>query len=204
MYGSHDTDTLDTVRVTNVDAAFRLFFSVSREFALEATTQRVLLRVVELATELGAQGREGKPVGALCVVGDSAPVAPHCQQMLMNPFKDYDARHRNILDPGLTETVKELSRMDGAFVVSGEGVIESAAAWGTPPNTSEWRPDSATLFAMLQPDRRPPTMHPEREMKTRVEAIMRRDSDLGVMSAMGRKSDGCSTYNGARSTSDAP
>jgi len=47
----------------------------------------------------------------------------------MNPFKGYDAEHRNVLDPGLTETVKELSRIDGAFIITDAGVIESAGTY---------------------------------------------------------------------------
>ncbi|HKJ85827.1 MAG TPA: diadenylate cyclase, partial [Spirochaetia bacterium] len=129
VYGSHDPGILDTIQITDVEAAFRLFFSVSRELSLDASTQRVMLRVVELAAELAAEGREGKPTGALFVVGDHAAVGAHCQQMLMNPFKGYDAEHRNVLDPGLTETVKELSRIDGAFIITDAGVIESAGTY---------------------------------------------------------------------------
>jgi DNA integrity scanning protein DisA with diadenylate cyclase activity len=129
VYGSHDPGVVDSIQVTDVQAAFSLFFSVSRELDLGASTQRVMLRVVELAVELATEGREGKPTGALFVVGDSVEVGRHCQQMLMNPFKGYDEKHRNILDPGLTETIKELSRIDGAFVITDDGVIESAGTY---------------------------------------------------------------------------
>ena len=120
---------LDTIQVTDVSAAFRLFFSVSRELSMDASTQRVMLRVVELVAEIADEGREGKPVGALFVVGDSDAVLQHCQQMLMNPFKGYDPEHRNVLDPGLSETIKELSRIDGAFIVTDAGMIESAGTY---------------------------------------------------------------------------
>lgn len=129
IYGSRDPSFLDTIQVIDVEAAFRLFFSVSRELALETSTHRVMLRVVELAAEIASEGREGKPVGALFVLGDTKAVRVHCQQMLMNPFKGYDPQQRNILDPGLAETIKELSRIDGAFVITDEGVIESAGTY---------------------------------------------------------------------------
>jgi DNA integrity scanning protein DisA with diadenylate cyclase activity/mannitol/fructose-specific phosphotransferase system IIA component (Ntr-type) len=129
VFGSRDPAYLDTVQVVDVESAFELFFSVSRELALEAAVHRVMLRVVELAAQIGAEGREGKPVGALFVVGDLERVRPHCQQMLMNPFKGYETAQRNILDPGLAETVKELSRIDGAFVIADDGVIESAGTY---------------------------------------------------------------------------
>jgi DNA integrity scanning protein DisA with diadenylate cyclase activity/mannitol/fructose-specific phosphotransferase system IIA component (Ntr-type) len=129
VFGSRDPTVLDTIQVVDVGAAFRLFFSVSRELSLETATHRVMLRVLELATELAGEGREGKPVGALFVLGDTARVRPHCQQMLMNPFKGYEPKQRNILDPGLAETVKELSRIDGAFIITDEGVMESAGTY---------------------------------------------------------------------------
>ena len=129
VYGSHDPSVIDTIQITDVETVFRLFFSVSQELELDAATQRVMLRVVELAAELATEGREGKPIGALFVVGDTENVSAHCHQMLMNPFKGYDERHRNILDPGLTETVKELARIDGAFVISNTGVIQSAGTY---------------------------------------------------------------------------
>lgn len=129
VYGSHHASVLDTIQVTDVGAAFRLFFSVAGDLDLDAPTQRVMLRVLELSTEIANEGREGKPVGALFVIGNTEVVQRHCQQMLMNPFKGYDAHHRNILDPGLTETVKELSRIDGAFIIRGTGEIESAGTY---------------------------------------------------------------------------
>jgi DNA integrity scanning protein DisA with diadenylate cyclase activity len=129
VYGSHDPGVIDTIQVTDVEAAFRLFFSVSKELSLGTNTQRVMLRTVELAVELASEGREGKPTGALFVLGDWEHVREHCHQMLMNPFQGYDARHRNLLDPGLTETIKELSRIDGAFIITDDGVIQSAGTY---------------------------------------------------------------------------
>lgn len=129
FYGSHDPEMLDTVQVTDVNSAFRLFFSVSKELELDSEVQRVMLRVIELASEIAHEGREGKPTGALFVIGDLPAVVPHCQQMLMNPFKGYDEQDRNVLDPGLTETVKELSRIDGAFIISAGGAIETAGTY---------------------------------------------------------------------------
>lgn len=129
VFGARDTAVLDTIQVIDVQATFSLFLSVSRELAVETATHRVMLRALDLAAELAAEGREGKPVGALFVIGDFEAVRPHCHQMLMNPFKGYEPQQRNILDPGLAETVKELSRIDGAFVITDDGVIESAGTY---------------------------------------------------------------------------
>ncbi|RME36449.1 MAG: hypothetical protein D6788_11575, partial [Planctomycetota bacterium] len=78
---------------------------------------------------LGSEGREGKPVGTLFVVGDAEGVRPLTRQLILNPFQGYPESQRNILDPNLTETVKELATIDGAFVIRGDGVIESAGTY---------------------------------------------------------------------------
>lgn len=129
FYGSHDPQVPDTIQVADVSSVFHLFFSVSKELELGSDIQRIMLRVIELAAEIAQEGREGKPTGALFVIGDLPAVRPHCQQMLINPFKGYEPQDRNVLDPGLTETVKELSRIDGAFVIDGAGAIESAGTY---------------------------------------------------------------------------
>jgi len=89
----------------------------------------VLARVVELAVGIGHEGREGKPVGALFVVGDSARVLSMSRPLVLNPFKGYDESERNILDPKLEETVKEFSSIDGAFIVRGDGVIDACGVF---------------------------------------------------------------------------
>jgi DNA integrity scanning protein DisA with diadenylate cyclase activity len=51
------------------------------------------------------------------------------RQLILNPFQGYEEANRNILDPSLKETVKELSTIDGAFILRGDGVIESCGAF---------------------------------------------------------------------------
>jgi DNA integrity scanning protein DisA with diadenylate cyclase activity len=49
--------------------------------------------------------------------------------MVMNPFRGYAEKERNILDPTLKETIKEFAAIDGAFVVRGDGVVVSAGTY---------------------------------------------------------------------------
>ena len=120
---------VDTIVVTDVNRAFKTYFSVPPGSHPGDMAQEVFIRVLQLATELATEGREGKPVGTLFVTGDNEKVAQHCQQMVINPFKGYDENERNILDPSLSETVKEFSHIDGAFIVRGDGVIVSAGTY---------------------------------------------------------------------------
>lgn len=95
----------------------------------EGIHPEVLGRVLEVAVELGSEGREGKPVGTLFVIGDLEKVKPLTRQMILNPFFGYPEDQRNLLDDKLTETLKELATVDGAFLIRGDGVIESAGTF---------------------------------------------------------------------------
>ena len=86
----------------------------------------VIERVIGIATELGVEGREGAPVGTLFVIGDTNAIRHYTKPLILNPFYGYKEEDRNILNPFMDETIKELSLIDGAFVLRGDGVIESA------------------------------------------------------------------------------
>jgi DNA integrity scanning protein DisA with diadenylate cyclase activity len=49
--------------------------------------------------------------------------------MILNPFQGYPEEERMITDPALSETVKEISQIDGAFVIRQNGVILSAGRY---------------------------------------------------------------------------
>jgi DNA integrity scanning protein DisA with diadenylate cyclase activity len=53
---------------------------------------------------------------------------------VLNPFYGYPEADRNILNPFMDETVKEFSLIDGAFVIRGDGIIESAGTLIYTPN----------------------------------------------------------------------
>ena len=95
-------------------------------------TPAVFQRVLTLAGELGLEGREGRPVGTLFVLGDSDNVMAQSRQLVLNPFFGYPESERNILDPSFEETIKEFSAIDGAFLVRGDGVVLSAGRYLTP------------------------------------------------------------------------
>ena len=90
---------------------------------------RTLRRVVNLAVEIAREGREGRKIGTLFVVGDSEAVLKHSRPMILDPLYGHTHESKRIQDPNLRETLKELAQLDGAFVVSDEGVILSAARY---------------------------------------------------------------------------
>jgi DNA integrity scanning protein DisA with diadenylate cyclase activity len=117
---------LDTLVTLTVGQESEVFQSVNQPKLTEHIKRVVFEKVLTIALELAHQGREGKAVGALFVVGDHREVTRCCQQNILNPFRGYNERHRNILSESMKETVKEFAPIDGAFIIKGNGVIVSA------------------------------------------------------------------------------
>lgn len=130
LSGIAESGTLDTLMVMEVSKEFEMFAAISERKQIPARVRfEVLERVIDLAAALGSEGREGKPVGALFVIGDTDRVLSLSSQLVLNPFKGYEEAERNILRESITETVKEFSTIDGAFVIRGDGIIESAGVF---------------------------------------------------------------------------
>jgi trk system potassium uptake protein TrkH len=87
--------------------------------------------VFSIAVEISREGREGKPVGTAFIVGDSPAVLDRSRQLILNPFEGHAREERLVTDPGIVENVKGFALLDGVFVVSGDGVIESAGRYLT-------------------------------------------------------------------------
>jgi hypothetical protein len=87
--------------------------------------------VFAAAVEISREGREGKPVGTAFVVGDAPAVLERSRQLILNPFEGHDREHRLITNREIIENVKGFALLDGAFVISGKGVIEAAGRYLT-------------------------------------------------------------------------
>jgi DNA integrity scanning protein DisA with diadenylate cyclase activity len=85
-----------------------------------------LRQVVNLAVEIGRDGREGKRVGSLFVVGHHRKVLTMSHEQVHDPFRGYSARERQILDPRVRESIKEIAQLDGAFIIASDGTVMSA------------------------------------------------------------------------------
>lgn len=126
--GIAGSNQLDTVVVVDVGKEFHTLLSGHADLLPEDVKPEVLERVIGIATELAVEGREGRPVGCLFVVGDAEKIEQMTKPLVLNPFFGYKEEDRNILNPFMDETIKEFSSIDGAFVIRGDGVIESAGS----------------------------------------------------------------------------
>jgi len=127
--GMTGSNQFDTLVVVDVEREFQtLLTGQTADLLPEDVKPEVLERIIAVATELGVEGREGRPVGCLFVVGDVEKVETFTKPLVLNPFYGYKEEDRNILNPFMDETVKEFSSIDGAFVIRGDGVVESAGS----------------------------------------------------------------------------
>lgn len=132
LTGIDGSGTIDTIIVLDMGSEIEMFAATAADPLPPDVTPAVFERLLTLASELGLEGREGRPVGTLFVVGDCDRVLEQSHQLVINPFHGYPETERNVLDPRLEETIKEFSAIDGAFLIRGDGVILNAARYLAP------------------------------------------------------------------------
>ena len=105
----------------------RLFDEICSE--KRGVNSAVLEQTIALAVEIAREGREGRKIGTLFVVGDSEAVLRRSKSLILDPLHGHPDESKYITDPDMRETLKELAQLDGAFVVSDGGVVLSAARY---------------------------------------------------------------------------
>lgn len=126
--GMAGSNQFDTIVILDVEKEFQVLFNEQSDILPPDVKPEVLERVLAVATELAVEGREGRPIGSLFVLGDAERVMSMTKPLVMNPFHGYKEDERNIMNPFMDETIKEFSCMDGGFVIRGDGVLMSAGS----------------------------------------------------------------------------
>lgn len=88
-----------------------------------------LEQTLVLAVEIAREGREGRKIGTMFVVSDLEETLKRSKSLILDPLWHHPAEDKHIDDPNTRETVKELAQLDGAFLVSDEGLVVSAARY---------------------------------------------------------------------------
>jgi diadenylate cyclase len=129
LYSGFDVDDIDSLSLINLDEHLnRLSGRDLRQLETRVPLDTLKV-VVDLAVEIGREGREGKPVGTLFVVGDSRKVLSCSRAIGFDPVRGYSRKERNLDDPRVREGVKDFAPMDGAIIVSADGVVEAACRY---------------------------------------------------------------------------
>ena len=125
LYPGFEMHDIDTCSVISLGEHLSRLTSRDLQRLETQVPLETLRTVVDLAIEIGREGREGKPVGTLFVVGNHRKVLKMSHEQVHDPFRGYAAKERQIKDPRVRESVKEISQLDGAFIISADGIVQS-------------------------------------------------------------------------------
>ncbi len=117
---------LDTIAIHDLSLSWAEEFPFDPKSIMHNEAFTTVLAVVDVALDIGALGREGKPVGTIFIIGDTEKVIAHSHQAVFNPFKGYPKRERLITRSEVVESIKELAKLDGAFIISDIGMLMAA------------------------------------------------------------------------------
>jgi len=90
---------------------------------------KVFEQTIQLAVEIAREGREGRKIGTMFIVGDEEKVLKESRPLILDPLQGHPPELKKISDFNMRETAKELAQLDGAFVISADGIILSAARY---------------------------------------------------------------------------
>ncbi|NBW97278.1 MAG: hypothetical protein EBR28_11245 [Planctomycetia bacterium] len=129
VYSGFEAGTADSVSVVRLEEHLGQLTSRDLRNLETKVPLETLKIVVDLAVEIGREGREGKPVGTLFVVGDTRKVLQSSHATGYDPVRGYSRSERKLTDPRVREGIKEIAQLDGAFVVGPDGTVEGAARY---------------------------------------------------------------------------
>jgi DNA integrity scanning protein DisA with diadenylate cyclase activity len=95
----------------------------------EGVQPEILEALIDRAVTIGVEGWEGRPVGALFVIGDSSKVMEQSKQLSLNPFQGSSEDERNMLNPEVRRALRAFAVLDGAFVLREDGVVLAAGRY---------------------------------------------------------------------------
>ena len=126
VLGPWGKDHLDTITIHDLSLSWSEEFPFDPRSLITKGFFQTIIAVIDIALDIGALGREGKPVGTTFIVGNVKQVMESSHQAIFNPFKGYPEGSREISSSEVVESIKELAQLDGAFVVSEKGIVEAA------------------------------------------------------------------------------
>ena len=129
LSGVAGSKRLDMMLIANPQRDFPWFRRQRVEDAHESIATRELVRVIDIAMRLSREGREGRPLGTIFVLGEPEMLEPHLRQLVLNPCQGHPQKKRSIHDDDFFETLREFAALDGAFVINNRGVVESAGTY---------------------------------------------------------------------------
>jgi diadenylate cyclase len=119
-------EPVDSLSIIHLGEHFERMTAQDLRVLGDAAPLDVLRAVVDLATEIGREGREGQPIGTILVVGDTRKVLSLSHFQNFNPFRGYSRAERDVRKRDVREQIKEIAKLDGAILIGRDGIAEAA------------------------------------------------------------------------------
>ena len=129
LSGLAGSGRLDMLLVTRPNRDFPWLRQEDLDRTRRLVAPREFGRLLSLSLRFAAEGREGKPIGTIFVLGDLEQLRPCLRQLILNPCKGHARRLRSIHNPDSVESLREFCALDGAIIVDRAGVVESAGTY---------------------------------------------------------------------------
>lgn len=122
-------DPIDSLSVIHLQEHLERLTATDLRRLNTSVPSEVLRLVVDLASEIGREGREEKPVGTLFVVGDTRRVLSLSRPINFNPFRGYGRAERDLRDKRVREQIKDIAQLDGAIIINRDGIAVAACVY---------------------------------------------------------------------------
>lgn len=128
---------LDNLLITNLQRDNKWFKQHNYEsIPKDLLLSKQFIKLLDIVLRLAKEGREGKNIGTMFVLGNPHSFSEHYEQMILNPFAGHPEEFRNMHNEDFFETIREFAALDGAFVVNNEGTFERAGVYIRPPTSN--------------------------------------------------------------------
>ncbi len=137
LIGVAGSKRLDNMLIVNPKRDFEWFSKRSISKGNTLPISKEFARLIEISLKFAAEGREGKPIGTVFVLGDLKELEAISRSLILNPCKGHLKKLRSIHDSDFIETMRELSALDGGFIIDPKGIVEAAGVYLDAPVTSK-------------------------------------------------------------------
>ena len=129
FYSDFNPTQFDSISIIDLDEHLDRLTGKDLRLLQTKVPLKTLKMVVDLALEIGREGREGLSIGALFVVGDTRKVLDQSKPAGFDPVRGYQRKERFLGDPKIREGIKEIAQLDGAFIIASDGTVEAACRY---------------------------------------------------------------------------
>ena len=134
LLGVSGSKRLDNLLIANPRRDFEWFKGDSFEKTRLPVSQE-FIRLIDIALRFANEGREGKSIGTVFLLGDIEELNSIARPLILNPCHGHPKKSRSIYDPEFVETMREFSALDGGFLIDSKGVVEAAGVYLDAPVT---------------------------------------------------------------------